>query len=237
MSHSLRLTKPDGSFDNLAAVKLEVLAFYSYDIKCVSQAFYVFETEAAYYHANRKDWQFSDIAMNVIHAASKRAGQVYIAGLVAILMAHLNDDGSRASLNDCSKVASEILYDMDRMSFIVPKARQWAIEEKTLVADDASIRKYFRRYRSAAHVCAAKALIGGSTDGHPLIKPLPQSLAYLSTVLRYQRLFQSWPSTKNWDLWVVFYEGDSFEDSYPPIELDKEALAYARDIRSRLRST
>ncbi|GIT85015.1 hypothetical protein [Roseobacter sp. OBYS 0001] len=228
MNPTFRFNKADGTIDELTHVKLEVIAFFSDDRVSISQAFQVFETELASYKSDPASWQFSALSMSVINSVAKRAAQVHVCGIVALIMCHLNKDGSPASLNQASEIASEIFNNSGKISFVIPKAKSWEVQEKAVVGDPFKIRQYFRKYRSAAHICAAKVLAGANSSGHPLIKPLPSTLTYLSTVLHYQRVFQSWERSDNWGLWELWQEGDTFEKAYPHLQPQEGDLTAIR---------
>ena len=229
MSEICRLEETDGTLSYLSYLKLVVIVNYPNDLKSTKQAMQILQTEYNSFRSDRKNWQFSSLSQTVLDAASKRAGKIYVAGLMAFIIAHLNADGSPASINNASRVASRLINDNDKVVFKIPKSVNWEIKEKRIVEDSQTIKRYFREFRPAAQICAANALIGSDPlQSHPMVKPFPEMMRFISTVLYYQRLFKSWPGTSEWKLWNIYHECASFGESYPPFSPSEEQLEYIR---------
>ncbi len=236
MTHSFWVTKPDGSIDELSATKLDLLAFYAHDEKSVHQGLKILEIEKAYHSANPQEWQFSALSMDVLNAAMKRAAQVHVCGVITLIMVHLSTEDAPVSLNEASANASEIFNNMGKATFVVPKSQGWVRQDKSIVGDMATIQRYFRKYRSCAHICAARTLIGSSGEGHPLVRPLPATLTYLSTVLHYQRVLKPRADAAGWNMVDICFEGDSFEQSYPAMKPLEAQISAIRNIKEKLKS-
>ncbi|WP_171120899.1 hypothetical protein [Ruegeria sp. HKCCA5463] len=232
MNRCFYINQNDGSIKPTAVQSLDILAFYAYDDKSALQALQLLQSEFHSHHSDPKNWRFSDVTQSVLHALNKRSAQVYLSGIVALIMAHLNEDGSPTSINEASKIASELAYSSDKILFKVPKPNGWDYQEKAIVGDISTIKSYFRKYRSAAHICAAKTLIGAdSGPSHPMVQPLPKTLKLVSTVSHYQRIIEAWPSVSDWNLWKVQFEGGTIENSYPPVTPSNELVSQIRSLR------
>ncbi|WP_170545339.1 hypothetical protein [Ruegeria arenilitoris] len=232
MKRSFRINSPDGSIRPTTVQSLDMLAFFADDEKSALQAIQMMTMEFHDYNVEQDAWELGGVAKMLMDSLNKRSAQVFVCGLVTLIMAHLNEDGSPASLNEASQITSQLAYDVNALQFKLLKSRGWEIKDKPIVGDAATIQRYFRKYRPAAHICAAKALIGAEGDNsHPMVQPLPKTLKTVSTVLFYQNLIKKWPGAENWNLWEVWHEGGHFEEAYPPEQPHEDFLHQIRQLK------
>ncbi len=232
MNRCFLINLNDGRIKPTAVQSLDILAFFANDDKSSLQALQLLQSEFHSYNSDPENWRFSDVTQSVLDALIKRSAQVYLCGLVTLIIAHLNEDGSPASINEASKIASELANNSDKVPFKVPKPNRWEYQKKAIVGDIPTIRTYFRKYRSAAHICAAKTLIGAeSGQSHPMVQPLPKTLKLVSTVLHYQKIVEAWPSASDWNLWKVQFDGGTLENSYPPTTPSNDFVSQIRSLR------
>jgi hypothetical protein len=144
----------------------------------------------------------SEIMLAASALIEKRAAQLYAVGFIALCYLFLTHTKYRPSLNRASIVASYSAGEFGKVTWragLDPNGKEKA---KAVTGDPASLERLFRRYRSAAHICAARVSAGGYLDHVHLWEDTPEvTNCMIQTAVTFQDGLERATDVTNWNLW------------------------------------
>lgn len=186
------VTNSDGEIDAVSRSKLHALAFFPEDDISWYLAWHLLEAEHAFWvksgAAAPTTSHFSKIVSN---ACVKRAQQVWVTGLVALGFFWLHAKGKRVSQNQAVEIAAAYAAAPSTRPFWFYNQDN-EIEERQLAlpSDHASIRQIFKKYRNAAHICAARVSCSEYLDPLPAFEVATQAdRSFIATTSFFQHVF------------------------------------------------
>ncbi len=146
----------------------------------------------------------SETMQAVAKLIEKRTTQLYSAGFVGVSYVWLQNCGLRPSLNRASIIASRAAFEFGNISWrpgLDPKAAERA---RPVTGDAATLERIFRKYRSVAHICAARVSAGGYLDHLHIWDHVPEVVAaMIQTSASFQVALERATDTSRWNLWDV----------------------------------
>ena len=213
------VTGADGELLPYARHLLDAMAFFPDDERSRSYLRGILEHEhAAYALVGAEKYRPSKVALVLLNYSAKRSQQVWVCGLVALAVFGLKALGERASQEAAVKRVAEATGKSNKNPFVYFDAASGEFLEKgvSLQSDPASIRQIFKKYRSAAHICAARVTCA------PYLEPLKPFEAardadryYRSTVIAFQHVFHEQMDLQNWGLRLVGMPPGLLDDAPP----------------------
>lgn len=185
--------------------RLMAVGFFPESERDRTQAFFIAKVEKDEFdRVSEAEYQPSEIMRAVSDMIEKRAAQLYGVGLVALSYIWLKHTDYRPSLNRASIIASYSASEFGRIIWragLDPKGKH---KTKPVTGDAATLAQLFRRYRSVAHICAARVSAGGYlTDLHLWDQPPEVTGAIIQTSASFQLALEGATDTSGWNLWDV----------------------------------
>jgi len=198
---------------------LDVLAFFPDDDLSHHALRYILKLEYEKWRTLGADqYQASHVTSVLMTDAANRSQQVWVSGLVALAMFAQHAQGKKPSQKTaveqvCAYTAKQnkhdfVFFDSGRGEFSVKGVR--------MQSDPASVRKLFKKYRSAANVCAARVVRAS------YLEPLPPfqearvaDRCYLATVVAFQNIFEHQMGMRDWGIRLVAAPPGLQDDSAP----------------------
>ena len=142
----------------------------------------------------------------LMHAANKllekRSAQLYAVGFIALCYLYLSKTPYRPSLNRASIIASYSAGEFGKVTWRAGLDPDGKEKTQAVIGDPASLESLFRRYRSAAHICAARVSAGGYLDHVHIWEETPVATeAFIQTAVTFQDALERATDTSTWNLW------------------------------------
>lgn len=189
--------------DALSSAKLDMLAFFSDDDISWRLVWQVLEAEyAERLIVGDQKHQFSQVTSTILNAAIKRSQQVWVAGLVALAQFAIWKRDGKTSQRKASEAVSNFSGFSPKETFAYFDVRSGRYYDKQVrvQSDPDSIRQVFRKYRNAAHICAARVCLASQDMTiTPFAKVSKIDQSYLATTVFWQSFFKNEMSTE-WNL-------------------------------------
>lgn len=170
-----------------------------------AQALFIAKLERDEFQRVSEDqYKPSEIMQVAAQLVEKRTTQLYSVGLVAISFLWLKHSGFKPSLNRASIIASRSACEFGKITWrssIRPKDHD---KVKPVTGDAATVERLFRRYRSVAHICAARVSAGGYLEQVHLWDQTPEVTgAMIQTTASFQDALERATDVSSWNLWDV----------------------------------
>lgn len=160
--------------------------------------------QAEFLRVGAEGYQPSEILRSIAKIIEKRTTQLYSVGFIAIAYIWLRSNGLRPSLNRASIIASHAAYDFGKITFrpgLDPNGKENA---KPVTGDAASLEKVFRKYRSVAHICAARVSASEFLEDTHMWDQTPEVVAsIIRTTAAFQMALEGATDVSGWNLWDV----------------------------------
>lgn len=222
-------TAPD-AYNRLLAV-----CFFPESPRDQEQAILIAEMERAeFLSVGEESYTPSEILKATAQIMDKRTTQLFSVGFVAIAYVWLKGNGVRPSLNRASIIASHAAFEFGKITFrpsLDPAAKARA---KPVTGDAATLERLFRKYRSVAHICAARVSAGEFLEDIHLWDQVPEVVAsIIRTSASFQLALEKATDVGTWNLWDVkrFFPSE-LEDA--PVLIEASNLLHWVDRGYRL---
>lgn len=168
-----------------------------------AQAIYIAALEQEEYHRVGADlYQPSEIMVAASNLIEKRTAQLYSVGFMAFAYLWLAKTPYRPSLRRASIIASYSAGEFGKITWRAGLDPQGKDKVQPMTDDPATLQQTFRKYRSVAHICAARVAAGGYLEhGHIWDEAPVAAEALIQTATTIQAKLQEITDTSTWDLW------------------------------------
>jgi hypothetical protein len=144
----------------------------------------------------------SEIMQVVARHIEKRATQLYSVGLVALSYFWLSATPYRPSLNRASIVASYSACEFGKVTWRPDLNPSGPEKIKPVTGDAATLERIFRKYRSVAHICAARTSAGDYLASDHIWDQSPFVIeALIQTSVTFQDALEKATDVSSWKLW------------------------------------
>jgi hypothetical protein len=186
-----------------AAHRLLAPCFFPESVRDQEQALFIAALEQAEYRrVGQEHYQPSEIMVAATKLIENRAAQLYAVGFIALCYIYLAGTRYKPSLNRASTIASCSANTFGKVVWrdgLDPNGKE---KQRSVTSDPASLERLFRRYRSAAHICAARVSAGGYLDHTHIWDETPLvTETMIQTAATYQDALEQVTEVKNWNLW------------------------------------
>ncbi|WP_227287461.1 hypothetical protein [Boseongicola sp. H5] len=210
-------TEPDAYHRLLAA------CFFPESPRDQEQAVMIAAIERAeFLRVGQEGYKPSEILQVTAKLIEKRSTQLYSVGFIAVAYIWLRSNGLRPSLNRASIIASHAAYDFGKVTFrpgLDPNGQE---QVKPVTGDAASLEKIFRKYRSVAHICAARVSASEYLEDTHMWDQVPEVVAsIIRTTAAFQLALEGVTDVSSWNLWDV--------KRYFPAELNAAPVLVGED--------
>lgn len=132
----------------------------------------------------------------------KRAAQLYAVGFIALCYLYLSRTPYRPSLNRASTIASYSAGEFGKVTWRAGLDPDGKEKTQAVTGDPASLERIFRRYRSAAHICAARVSASSYLDHVHIWEETPEATeAFIQTAVTFQDALERATDVGTWNLW------------------------------------
>lgn len=160
----------------------------------------------------------TDIGRAILDMANRRVGQKSAAGLMAIAMCQMHKEGLDFSQNNAAKIVSEYAFKNPKMSYLDWQDDGWVIKQADVPEDEATIKKWWRKHRHVAHVCAGQLIYSQDTQPEePFELAQAAHLCSISTILKFQETMETIPEFKEHKFVRITTSYDDLMTDYPPL--------------------
>jgi len=199
LSHDGFHTAPDAYHCLLAA------CFFPESPRDQEQALMIAEIERAeYLRVGEANYTPSEILRITAKLVEKRTTQMYSVGFIAVAYIWLKSNGLCPSLNRASIIASHAAYEFGKITYrpsLDPAAKETA---KSVTGDPSSLERLFRKYRSVAHICAARVSANEFLDETHIWDRVPEvEASIISTSAAFQMALEEVTDVSSWNIWDV----------------------------------
>jgi hypothetical protein len=203
--------------------RLLATCFFPENTRDQQQALLIAEIEKQeFLRVGAANYQPSEIVLAVSQMIERRTAQLYCAGFVGVSYVWLQMNGFRPSLNRASIIASHAILEFGKVTWrpsLNPSAKE---RTKPVTGDAATVERIFRKYRSVAHICAARVSAASYLEETHVWDQVPDVVAaMIHTSRAFQVALEKATDTGPWNLWDV--------KKYFPAEL-AEAPLLAPDV-------
>ncbi len=150
------------------------------------------------------EYRPSEIFQATAQMIENRTAQLFGVGLVALAFIVLKANGYRPSLNRASIVASYSACEFGAITWrsgLDPTGKE---KVKPVTGDAATLARLFRRYRSVAHICAARVSASGYLEHLHIWDQPPEVVgAMIQTSASIQVTLEETTDVSSWNLWDV----------------------------------
>lgn len=186
-----------------AAHRMLAACFFPESARDQAQAQFIAAVEQAEYLTVGADhYQPSEIMVAASNLIEKRAAQLYSVGFMAFAYLWLAKTPYKPSLRRASIVASCSAAEFGKVTWragLDPKGKD---KVQPMTDDPASLQKTFRKYRSVAHICAARVAASGYLEHAHIWDQTPVATeALIQTAVTVQAKLQEITDTSTWDIW------------------------------------
>lgn len=144
----------------------------------------------------------SELMVAASNLIENRAAQLYAVGFIALSYIYLAATPYRPSLNRASIIASYSAGEFGHVTWRAGLDPTGKDKQKAVTGDPASLEQIFRRYRSVAHICAARVSAGGYLDHAHIWDETPQvTEAMIQTAVTFQDALERSTDVSTWNLW------------------------------------
>jgi hypothetical protein len=144
----------------------------------------------------------SEIMLAVANLIEKRTAQLYSVGFMAFAYLWLAKSPYKPSLRRASIIASCSAGAFGKMTWRAGLDPGGKDKAQPMTDDPASLQKTFRKYRSVAHICAARVAAGGYFEHAHIWDDAPVATeALIQTAVTIQAKLQEIIDTSAWDIW------------------------------------
>lgn len=150
------------------------------------------------------DYRPSEIFNAAVTLVEKRLAQQFSVGFVALSFLWLKINGMTPSLNRAALIASCAAYEFDSVTWRPALRPSGEVASRSVTADASSVERLFRKYRSVAHILAARIICSPSDSaGHVLEDHPEETAAFIQTCAAVQGALENATDTTRWNLWDV----------------------------------
>ena len=208
---------------NDAYHRLLAVCFFPESPRDQAQALFIAKLESAeFLRVPEGQYRPSEILHVVAQLIEKRTAQLYSVGLVAISFLWLRRSGYTPSLNRASIIASCAACEFGRVTWRSGLNPGGQNKSKPVTGDAATVERIFRRYRSVAHICAARISASGYLEPTHLWDVTPEvTTAVIQTCASFQVALERATDVSKWNLWDV--------KTYFPTELNDAPVLVPED--------
>lgn len=186
-----------------AAHRLLAPCFFPESPRDQAQALYIAALEQdEFRRVGPEKYRPSEIMLAASNLIENRAAQLYAVGFIAVCYVFLASTPYKPSLNRASTIASYSAGEFGKIIWragLDPKGEE---KKRSVTGDPASLESLFRRYRSAAHICAARVSSAGYLD-HAHIWDESQHVteALVQTAVTFQDTLERVTDVSTWNIW------------------------------------
>lgn len=186
-----------------ATHRLLAACFFPESPRDQAQALFIAASEQEDYRDVGADqYQPSEIMAATSNLIEKRTAQLYSVGFMAFAYLWLAKTPYRPSLRRASIIASCSAGEFGKITWragLDPKGKD---KMQPMTDDPATLQQTFRKYRSVAHICAARVAAGGYLEhGHIWDEAPLAAEAVIQTAVTIQAKLQEITDTSTWNLW------------------------------------
>lgn len=186
-----------------AAHRLLAPCFFPESPRDQAQALFIAALEQEEFRRVGPDnYRPSEIMLAASNLVEKRAAQLYAVGFIALCYVYLATTPYKPSLNRASTIASYSAGEFGHVRWragLDPKGKD---KQQAVTGDPASLERIFRRYRSAAHICAARVSAGAYLDHtHIWDESHHVTEAMIQTAVTFQDTLERVTDVSTWNLW------------------------------------
>lgn len=213
-----------------AYLRLASVMYYPEDQRGQEQAYAICLQEKAEFDCvGLENYQPSDVMQAAQAKISKRFAQIYTVGLVALTYVWLSEQGQKPSLNRASAVVSCAANEFNKIVWRSGLDPQGADKTTAVSSDPSTIERTFRKYRSAAHLCATHISSSDYIEIAHLFSPTPESVASLiQTAAYHQESLERVADVSTWNIWDVKRYYPASMGSWPIFTLTGSNLHWVR---------
>lgn len=170
-------------------------------------------------------YKMSKLTCDALRKAENKNATMTLCGLTAIVMAGRGFMGQSMALKPSAEIVSELIYATGRVKWVSYVTGQPKEKSMKATGDASNIEKAFRKYRSVAHICAARVATAEYLAPLPLLERAPEAEAcLLATAAWHQAALSRAPNFARWDVWDVLSTLPQEILSYPPLVPSEEVL-------------
>lgn len=186
-----------------AAHRMLAACFFPESPRDQAQALFIAALEQAEYrNAGADHYRPSEIMLAASNLVEKRTAQLYSVGFMAFAYLWLAKSPYKPSLRRASIIASCSAGAFGKITWragLDPKGKDKA---QPMTDDPASLQRTFRKYRSVAHICAARVAAAAYFDHAHIWDDAPIATeALIQTAVTIQAKLQEITDTNTWDIW------------------------------------
>lgn len=186
-----------------AAHRLLAPCFFPESPRDQAQALYIAALEQDEFRRKGPEkYRPSEIMLAASKLVENRAAQLYAVGLIAVCYIYLASTPYKPSLNRASTVASFSAGEFGKVTWRTGLNPTGPERRKSVTGDASSLERLFRRYRSAAHICAARVSAGGYLIPEHIWEETPQvTEAMIQTAVTFQDALERITDVSSWNIW------------------------------------
>lgn len=213
-----------------ASHRLLAPCFFPESVRDQEQALFIAGIEQAEYHrASPEDYRPSEIMLAASKLIENRAAQLYAAGFIALCYIFLAATPYKPSLNRASTVASFSIGEFGKVIWRAGLDPKGMDKKKSVTGDPASLERIFRRYRSAAHICAARVSASGYLDHAHIWDESPAvTEAMIQTAVTFQDTLEKVTEVSTWNLWDLKKHYPARLSGSPILAPDEDLIHWIR---------
>ena len=210
--------------------RLLAACFFPESIRDQLQTLVIADIERAeFLRVGEENYKPSDIMSSAAQMVEKRAAQLYVVGFVALAFIWLKVNGFSPSLNRASIIASCAANEFRGVTLRPGLKPKGADQFKAVPSDPATIESIFRKYRSVAHICAARISTAGYLEHTHLWDETPEVTAsIMQTCAAFQTALEDVTNTASWNIWDVKKHFPAALHGWPVLTPDDELEAWVR---------
>jgi hypothetical protein len=188
---------------NNAAHRLLAPYFFPESPRDQAQALYIAALEQdEFRRVGPTDYRPSEITLAISNLLEKRTAQLYAVGFIALCYIYLAHTPYRPSLNRASTIASYSAGEFGKVSWRAGLDPNGKDKQQAVTGDPASLERLFRRYRSIAHISAARISAGGYFDSAHIWEENPLvTSALIQTAVSFQDALERATDVRRWNIW------------------------------------
>jgi hypothetical protein len=178
-------------------------------------------------NAGADHYRPSEIMLAASNLVEKRTAQLYSVGFMVFAYLWLAKSPYRPSLRRASILASCSAGEFGGITWragLDPKGKD---KVQPMTDDPASLQRTFRKYRSVAHICAARVAAGGYFEHGHLWDDTPLATeALIQTAVTIQARLQEITDTSTWNIWDLTRHYPASLSGSPVLLPDDELLTW-----------
>lgn len=169
----------------------------------------------------------SEIMLVASRLIEKRTAQLYAVGFIAHAYLWLSRTPYRPSLNRASIIASYSVGEFNKITYRPGLDPEGDDKSQPVTDDPATLERIFRRYRSVAHICAARVSASGYLDhAHIWDESPPVTEVMIQTAVSIQDALEKITNTSTWDLWDLKRHYPASLSGSAVLNADQDLLAW-----------